>query len=404
VTDVLELFCGAGGASLGVHAAGYTSVGVELDADCVKTRDAAGMETVQGDVSALDPMQWRGIDGLWASPPCQAFSRAGKRKGLADPRGQLVWQVPRYVEALRPRWVVCEQVPDVLSIWQQIAHQFRQDGYRAWTGLLSSEQYGTAQTRSRAYLIARRDGLPASPPVATHQRYEHGIPQGDPTACNVGGLWGDELLPWVSMADALGWGMTARPALSVAVGTESGGADTSCVGGSGARASLHRERDEGRWMYHNKNRAPAFGDRRDHPVEEPAPTITSKARSDTWVASTGWQMRGAGRTGLVQRDVDEPASTMTGAGNAVWFHDRPATTIACDSRVFQPGGHHTPGAQSENSIRVAVQEAAVLQDFPADYPFQGSRTSQYRQVGNAVPSKVACAAVTAASRTIEVAA
>jgi DNA (cytosine-5)-methyltransferase 1 len=363
VTDVLELFCGAGGASLGVHAAGYTSVGVELDADCVKTREAAGMETVQGDVAALDPQQWRGIDGLWASPPCQAFSRAGKRKGLADPRGQLVWQVPRYVEALRPRWVVCEQVPDVLSIWQQIAHQLRQDGYSAWTGLLSSEQYGTAQTRTRAYLIARRDGLPASPPVATHQRYEHGIPQGDPAACNVDGLWGDELLPWVSMADALGWGMTARPALSVAVGTESGGADTSCVGGSGARASLHRERDEGRW-----------------------------------------QMRGAGQTGLVQRDLRQPASTMTGAGNAVWFHDRPATTIACDSRVFQPGGHHTPGAQSENSIRVSVKEAAVLQDFPADYPFQGSRTSQYRQVGNAVPSKVACAAVTAASRTIEVAA
>jgi DNA (cytosine-5)-methyltransferase 1 len=366
VTDVLELFCGAGGASLGVHAAGYTSVGVEMDGDCCKTREVAGMETVQGDVSTLDPMQWQGIDGLWASPPCQAFSRAGKRKGLADPRGQLVWQVPRYVEALRPRWVVCEQVPDVLQIWQEIAHRLRQDGYSAWTGLLSAEQYGTPQTRSRAFLIARLDG-PAGGPTPTHQRYEYGIPQGDPTACNVGGMWGDELLPWVSMADALGWGMTARPALSVAVGTESGGADTSCVGGSGARKSLHRERDEGRWAY-RRHRAPAFGERRDHPIEEPAPTITGKSRCDLWV------------------------------------HERPATTIACDSRVFQPGGHHEPGQQSQNSIRVSVAEAAVLQDFPAGFPFQGSRTSQYRQVGNAVPSKMAHAAVVAASRPIEVAA
>jgi site-specific DNA-cytosine methylase len=63
---------------------------------------------------------------------------------------------------------------------------------------------------------------------------------------------------------------------------------------------------------------------------------------------------------------------------------RPATTIAGDTRVFQPGGHHEPGEQSANSIRLTIAELAKLQGFPDDYVWTGTKTDQARMIGNAV--------------------
>ena len=76
---------------------------------------------------------------------------------------------------------------------------------------------------------------------------------------------------------------------------------------------------------------------------------------------------------------------------------RPATTVACDSRVHPPGHKANacdpPGRYEQrrgvNAVRVTVTQAAVLQGFPAGYPWQGSRSRQFEQVGNAVPPPLA---------------
>lgn len=124
--------------------------------------------------------------------------------------------------------------------------------------------------------------------------------------------------------------------------------------------------------------------------------------------------RVAAGAGNQPRDVDAPAATIdSGIRQAEWVDGRPATTIAGDSRVFQPGGHHEPGQQSQNAVRVSVQEASILQSFPPDYPWQGSRTKQYEQIGNAVPPTMAqavlgalldsdCARLTGGSRSFPV--
>jgi DNA (cytosine-5)-methyltransferase 1 len=103
------------------------------------------------------------------------------------------------------------------------------------------------------------------------------------------------------------------------------------------------------------------------------------------------------------RGLDEPAGTVAfgnDMASAAWVRERPATTIACDPRV-QPPGHkvnaedlaagrtHYDGRAGKNAIRLSEVEAAVLQSFPAAYPWRGTRTKQFEQIGNAVPPMMA---------------
>ena len=118
-----------------------------------------------------------------------------------------------------------------------MAEIFRREGYHVATGKLSAQQYGVPQTRKRAFLIARLD-REVSLAVPTHRPYKR---------C-VGKHEGDQApLPWLSMADAIGWGMTHRPYPTIASGI-TGGPDREKVGGSGARKQIYVEKDAGRWI------------------------------------------------------------------------------------------------------------------------------------------------------------
>jgi DNA (cytosine-5)-methyltransferase 1 len=140
----------------------------------------------------LDFRPAAGLDGLIASPPCPEFSSAnGKRTGLSSTSGALVWQVLRWADALQPTWIACEQVPQVLPIWQHFAGKLETGGWRTTTGIIDAANYGLPQNRERAILLAHRDYRPPLP-RPTHAEY------GD-----VDDLFGI-FQPWVTLADALG--------------------------------------------------------------------------------------------------------------------------------------------------------------------------------------------------------
>jgi len=90
-----------------------------------------------------------------------------------------------------------------------------------------------------------------------------------------------------------------------------------------------------------------------------------------------------------------------------WTRRRPATTVVADPRIAAPSakdrdpswrqGDKWP-SQFKNAVRISVEEAAVLQGFPADYPWQGSRTRCFLQIGNAVCPPLARLVVAAAAR------
>lgn len=369
---ILDLFAGPGGWDHGTRLAGYAGhlLGVEFDTTACQTATAAGHPRLRADVAALDPAMFVGVDGLIASPPCQAWSMAGDRKGELDreavfsritayARGrepdQVAWhdersaltaEPMRYAAALRPRWIALEQVPPVLPLWEHTAALLRELGYRVWTGVLSAECYGVPQTRKRAILIARRDGRPVGPPEPTHQAYRAGrAPATGPD------LFGDPLPPPVSMAEALGWGLPEPPAWTVTAG------GTEVFGNAKCRQQL---RDV---IYRsNYNDGTATGTRTTRHPDEPSTTITGKVGH--------WVMRNGNQDNATSRAADEPAGTL-------FFGER---INAVDWQ-----------SEGGESVRVSVREAGVLQGFPHDYPWQGTKSQQYRQVGDAVPPPLAAA-------------
>jgi DNA (cytosine-5)-methyltransferase 1 len=170
----------------------------------------------------------------------------------------LVVEPFRYALELRPRWIALEQVPPVLPIWERVAADLREHGWYVWTGLLSSERFGVPQTRERAILLADLD-RPVAAPRPTHQRYVP--PRREDTDAErlfdpgrrerIVERGEEHLIPWVSMAEALGWGMNARPCITVVGGQgrdeSRGGARNPLRGGSGSAQTMQDAKESGDW-------------------------------------------------------------------------------------------------------------------------------------------------------------
>lgn len=375
---ILDLFAGPGGWSYPLSVLGIRDIGLEWDAWACRTRAAAGQLTLRTDVARYPVAPFLGrCTGLIASPPCQAWSMAGKRLGLLDQplvhqavtdlaagrdtrekllgacrdvRSLLAAEPMRYLYALKaagePEWVAMEEVPDVLPLWKQYAAILRSWGFSVWCGILNAADFGVPQTRRRAILLASRT-RPAEPPPPTHT--QHGEPDT---------LFGPGRAPWVSMAAALGWGATDRPVPTVCAGGGPGGGPEPFP--SGSRKTLADARDRGAWQPPPRTRGTG------------GPAGTAPART--------WSLRTNSQANATVRTLDEPAGTLFfghRANECVWVAE-PAHTTAADGDAPAP-----------KAIRITAAEAGVLQTFPADYPWAGNKGQQFSQVGNAVPPRLA---------------
>lgn len=166
----IDLFCGAGGASLGLLRAGYEVVGIDKWRPACRTHMAAGMPVIQAD---LGTYPFRGsCDLLWASPPCQPFSPQGHRAGQYDPRdGVPMWL--RALRELRPAVSIMENVAGLThkthgDYLGQVLHDARAAGYSVGSAVLNAADYGVPQERDRLIVVARRDGGPISWPTPSH--------------------------------------------------------------------------------------------------------------------------------------------------------------------------------------------------------------------------------------------
>lgn len=380
---IVDLFAGPGGWDEGAARLGAATIGIDNDLPACRTALTAGHPRIWADVATYPVHPFADVDGVIASPPCQAWSMAGTRAGehdramchqladrmaagdddptftqWADTRSPLVTQPVRWVRELQPRWIALEEVPHVIDLWEHFGDIFTRWGYAVWIGVLNAADYGVPQTRKRVILTASRD-TPVGPPPPTHSR--HGDDDGD--------LFGARRLPWVSMADALGW-------------------------------------DAGALVVTRNNRDPFGGN--EFRANGPSWSLTSKTRS--WFVSAG-----AAGEGAAKDPTREPATTITGKGTAFWLFTEAAATARRDAvaartlaeRATSPDvglfdldptptptttvtveRDPTTGVRTDG-VRVSVTEAATLQSFPPDYPWHGSRTKQFEQVGNAIPPLLA---------------
>jgi DNA (cytosine-5)-methyltransferase 1 len=111
-----------------------------------------------GDFTNAPPESFSPIDLLVGGTPCQSFSIAGLRGGLADARGNLALGFCRLAQRLRPRWVVWENVPGVLSSgggrdFGSIIGALAELGYGWAYRILDAQHFGVPQRRRRVFLV-----------------------------------------------------------------------------------------------------------------------------------------------------------------------------------------------------------------------------------------------------------
>jgi len=323
----LDLFAGTGW-GVAAQRLGIEEYGVEIMPEAVATREAAGMMTAYRDVwdGLADPTLIPEHDLLIASPPCQTFSMAGKGSGR-------------------------RALDDVLALIASGA--WLRDG----TALRDAAREAGLDDRTALVLSPLAYAAQTSPTYIALEQV--------PTVLPV----------WEAVGDVL-----RELGYSVAVGVLS--AEQYGVPQTRKRAILVARRDSVEAALPTPTHSRYYA-RDPLRLDAGLPRWTSMAealRFDDGVAPVG-ALQG-----------DDPAAMR-------WAWEKPASTIVgsfCPDVVSSPGGSGTrPTDVSRHrqdrpgSIKVTAEQAGVLQSYPADFPFQGSKTKRFLQIGNAVPPLLA---------------
>lgn len=332
---LIDLFCGAGGMTLGFSDArfcgGFESVlAVDNDAAAIRTHKANFPgEAVCGNIEEwLTGAHIPAADVVIGGPPCQGFSLLNKKR-TGDARRAL-WEP--YIDVVvrsGARIFIMENVaelyrsPELVEIRERAA----KEGFVTEAAVLNTADYGAPQTRRRTIVIGWKRGAwaPQFPPLRTHA--EPGIESNLPR--------------WRTVRDAIA-------DLPVPVADDIAGP---------APLDLHFKRNPTAVSIARYKNVPLGGNRFD--LQRNAPEITPAC----WIRKT------SGGTDLFGR---------------LWW-DRPSVTIRTEFYKPEKGRYLHP----DQHRPITHREAARLMGFPDDFKFCGSKVDVARQIGNAVPPALA---------------
>ena len=314
----------------------------------------------EGSIADLDPKQILKeleikpgeLDVLIGGPPCQSFSTAGKRKSVEDPRGTLLWQYLKFVEVIKPKVFLMENVRGLISAalkHRPIAERPEKGGkpldaneekgsvvklfaddlqrikgakYNLDIFEVNSVNYGAPQIRERVLFIGNRYGHQIDFLQPTHGKpnNQNEVIQGD--------LFGSKKLkPWKTLRDAIGNLNETNPEL---------------LNFSPRKLEV-------------LSMVPEGGNWRSLPTE-------------------------------VQMDTMGKAFFAKG-GRSGWWR-RLTFDLPCPTIVTMPNHASTSLCHPTETRVLSVKEYARVQGFPDNWLFSGKVSEKYKQIGNAVPIKL----------------
>ena len=303
----IDLFCGAGGASLGIHQAGVHRVmGYDNWPVAVETHKANGLPAKCVDLSERMPKIKSEVDLVWASCPCQPFTSALITDGMWDERDGFPHYL-RVLERYMPRLTIFENVAGLTykrhaNYLQTIIESVEKLGYEISYKVVNAADYKIPQSRRRFILIGRLDDTPRWP-----KRHPKKV---------------------VTVRDALGTDGKGQP--------------------------------RGTKVVYTKN-----------------PMLRGGERG-------GLLFNGRGRP----LDPDRPSLTIyASGGNHVHWFDTKGEAHKYYVELVNGGPNRT--GIVKGAKRLTVEQMARLQGFPEDFVFCGPPSAQVKQIGNAVPPRLA---------------
>jgi DNA (cytosine-5)-methyltransferase 1 len=360
---VIDLFAGCGGMTVGFASEGFKPVlAVEWDRFAAATYAANWGEdhVIPGDIAEVKERSIPTADLMIGGPPCQGFSNLGL-KALGDPRNQLWREYMRFIRTAKPQIFVIENVdrfsksPEFQMLVGEVEHGLLKD-YEISYGVLNAADYGVSQRRRRTIVIGSRVGR-IELPAPTHARDgANGLPT------------------WRTVRDVI-QGLPIRPD-----STELPDSVTEFFGeampGVFKSLDIHFRRNPNQLSLDRYSFVPPGGGRFDVPTE---------------LLPRCWR--------------EKPTGTTDVMGRMRW--DFPSHTIRTEFFKPEKGAYlhpqWVPGVQrrgedpqfikgdpklSVNRV-VTHYEASLIQDFPSDYLWVGSKIAVAKQIGNAVPSGLA---------------
>jgi len=164
---VVSFFAGAGGLDLGFEKAGFDVVWAnEYDREIWATYEKNHKNTILDKRSIVDipSDEVPECDGIIGGPPCQSWSEAGAKRGIADKRGQLFYEFMRILADKKPKFFLAENVSGMLlpvhkKALVNIKQMFTEIGYELSFQMLNVSDFGIPQDRKRVFFIGYRKDL-----------------------------------------------------------------------------------------------------------------------------------------------------------------------------------------------------------------------------------------------------
>ncbi|MGG0755777.1 DNA cytosine methyltransferase [Brevibacillus laterosporus] len=327
----ISLFSGAGGMDVGFKKAGVNILwSNEMDKDACQTYEEnhPGALLRKGDIRDhyLELVKYKGVDILFGGPPCQGFSVAGKMNP-DDERSKLIWTYLDIVKLVRPKAFVLENVAALAKLekWKTVREKIvsiaRDLGYQCNPYLLNSSNYGVPQKRERVFFIGFLDKQLS--PETFIARLEQ--KKYNPKTIR-------ETIYHLGPAGTAENPMTCNAKITL------------------ASNPVIRKSPYAGMIFNGMGRP-----------------LDLEGVSNTLPASMG-----GNKTPI----IDEELLHYNAEDN--WIVDFHKALL--EKRV-------TPnfGEAPSRLRRLTIKEAALIQTFPQDYVFKGSKTAVYKQIGNAVP-------------------